>query len=280
MTEERSSDPFPFLKIHRTVEALAEAVSTGFGIPIEKAGWGLMRFWRRCADPREIEAAFDRGDRWVFLDDETLSRRLLLTFGKDLDHLLLAEAGVVEKVDGKWRVKGTSDFFLIIEESRRSAEAGAKGGRKAAENRKGKGGYSPPTTLPTLPGLETGRGGAAGGTQERRDEREDGKKTDRSIDRPNANHVWEELAVTFEAHGVPIPEIHPADRNNRIHALLRQLNEPTAKLLDQILWVGLEGYESLRNAKNPLAYLQTMLKDPETKATLHRAVELRTEQAA
>lgn len=190
MSEERSSDPFPFLKIHRTVEALAVTVSTSFGISVAEAGWGLLQLWRRCADPREIERLYDRGLRHVILDDACLSRRLIAAFGRDLDHAQLSETGVLEKVaEDSYRVRGTSDFFKIIGESRRLSSIGAKGGKTTAK-RGSSSSRAPATAHATAAATAPATAAAA---QERREKREEEREKTTTAARSNSEQedFWE-----------------------------------------------------------------------------------------
>lgn len=151
---EASSDPLPFLQVDRAAIALAASVGRAFGISHQEALGGLVLFWGRCSDPRELEALVEEGKREVLLDGAALSRRLVLAFGKDLDHELLVELQVLAADAGKgYRVRGMSRAFRAIDARKIAQAKGAAGGKKSAETRKTK---TKPSSTPAQPAAQAG----------------------------------------------------------------------------------------------------------------------------
>jgi hypothetical protein len=300
--EEESSDPLPYTQLDRAVKATAGRLAAKLKITSQHALGGLAEFWELCGDPRDLERLLDQGVREVVFPRAEVMRHFALGMGVDCS-LLQAEDLVAFRLleprpNDSFRVRGMSRYFKVLEARRHKRAAGAAGGKKSAQVRAEKyGSAQPRPTPPRSEAASSAASAAASGDaqqptlfpeaepeaapKQRRTQRTADSVQDRSDrSRPNANEVWTDLKETFEHHDVPVPEIHPADRNGRIHSLLRQLPKPDGRLLDQVLFVALEQHESLRSADNPLAYLQTMLKDPATKEGLLAAVNERTRPAA
>ena len=192
MTDENSSsDPFPYLQIHRTVEVLAANLASACGLPDAIAGWGLIRFWRRCADPREIQRLYEEGKRAVVLDGPSLSRRLTIAFGKDLDHDMLVELGVLAKEGKAYRVRGASRYFEALEARLKAIEGGKRGGLKSAELRKA---GNPPSTPPSSGGQPS----REKRVESREKKEEEKKKTPRALS--DKEECWDLMEAARVEH--------------------------------------------------------------------------------
>lgn len=300
---EHSSDPLPYTQLDRAVKAVASRLGSVLGVPSQHALGGLAEFWELCGDPRELDRLLERGIREVVLSRDEVMRKFWLGLGLKPTSLTaddLVAFGLLEPrgPGADYRVRGMSRYFRVIEARRHKRMAGSAGGKASAKVRAEKYGTAQPR--PTPPRSESASESASGGASEclpqptlfpeaeseaaskqRRTQRtEDSGQS--SIDRSpvNANAVWAELVVTFEHHGLATPEIHPRERNNRIHSLLKQLPRPDPVLLDQVLFVALEHFPRARGADNPLGYLQTMLALPESKAKLLALVDEAMRQSA
>lgn len=287
MNLEESSDPLPYTQLDRAVKAPAARLAQKLQVTYQHALGGLAEFWELCGDPRDLSRLLDQGIREVVLDQDEVMGRFSMAMGVDCSAVTvfdLCRLRILElQVDGRYRVRGMSRYFKVVELRRVRREAASIGGKKSAETRAGRYGSAQPASgvasgdasrfasgkphQPTL-GLEANAEATPKQTPNTADSGQRSSK-DRSI---NATEVWADLTETFEHFGLTEPEIHPKERNSRIHSLIKQLPKPDPKLLDQVLFVALETKPALSTADNPLSYLQSMLKDPTTKQELLTAV--------
>lgn len=152
MTDFDTSDPLPFIMVHRSAEGLAGSLASSAKVTNQHALGALVLFWGRAGvgDPRRLERvvreAREKGtEPRIVLTRDELALRWQIAFGQETPPEMLAALGIVELVeDGHWRVRGGSRLLKpIVERIEKHEQASAAGKASAAVRRERNGTAQP-----------------------------------------------------------------------------------------------------------------------------------------
>lgn len=140
MSDQRSSDPIPFLQLDRATTAGATRLANALGLTTQHTVGSLVDFWWQCSDPRDLEkviASTPKGQEpELILPRETIELRFKLSSNAECSADLLASLGFLEARENGYRVRGMSRQFGVIAARLRCSEAGKAGGKASAKARK------------------------------------------------------------------------------------------------------------------------------------------------
>ncbi len=134
--EQANSDPLPYTQVDRAVKPKATLLAAMMKSTTQHALGSLVEFWDLNGDPREIETLVLAGKRTVVLNRDEVRRRFRLASGHDIDPDDLRSLGLLEAIDGNFRVRGMSRYFAPVERRLQARLAASMGGKASAEARK------------------------------------------------------------------------------------------------------------------------------------------------
>lgn len=135
-----SSDPLPYMQVDRAVKPKAALLAGHLKVTTQHAVGSLVEFWDLCAgDQRDLEAVISATppgeEPAVILEHDDVTLRFELASGHRVSPTVLTRLGLLEPVDGRFRVRGMSRYFAPIREKMVRRAAAAAAGRASASVR-------------------------------------------------------------------------------------------------------------------------------------------------